>query len=225
MPRPPRLFKPLGVVPQEYLDVRNNMNTGDVIAFADSDDFISSLIRKVTGSEYSHVGIVVRNKLVPGLKDSILLVEAGLNGSYQDFVAKNSKFRIQARSLSSVLASFSGKVWWAGLKKPLSQEETLALGAWLEEQKDKPYDWTQAGLLGIEIFSETFLPLVETSIKNGTDFSAFFCSELVAGALQAAGEVSNNINPSGLTPKEVMKLPCLKAAVPIKNYSNNDTEL
>lgn len=86
-----------------YRDVRPAMQTGDVIAFAQS-SFVSWVIRRFTRFNVSHVGIVLRTEHV------VELLEAGGDG-------------IHITQLSARLEEYAhnnGRMWWCPAKRPSS---------------------------------------------------------------------------------------------------------
>jgi hypothetical protein len=67
----------------------------------------------------------------------------------------------------------------------------------LIHQERKEYDMPQAVKSALDAFDR--VPLVGRATHNQEDFSRFFCSELVAAALEVAGAIKS-INASEVTP-------------------------
>lgn len=176
----------------EYASIRSKMQPGDVIAFAGKKPG-SDVIKAFTGSNVSHVGVVLQWELIG----------ADLASSKRILVAEATAAGVQFTQLSRFVKAYEGELWWLPLSKESQgrlEERKQAFFDFLLEQEGKPYDYSQAlgawaDALGIP--------------SNQENFEKFFCSELVAAALEKAG-VLGPINASEVLPIEVCQFDIYK---------------
>ena len=175
-----------------YENIRQEMQPGDVIAFSGK-KFTSDAIKWLTSSNVSHVGVVFQSKIVindtpqPGILNQV--AESTLSG-------------VQFTRLSGMVdrhQEHNEQLWWL----PLSSEARASLNLetfhnFLLHHEGRPYDFPQAGILGLDKLDPSEI------IRNQENFEKLFCSELVAGALEA-GSVINNINASRVAPIDLCR--------------------
>jgi hypothetical protein len=99
--------------------------------------------------------------------------------------------------------SLWGDIWWL----PLSAAARAKLKHkrffdWCLHQKGKPYDAPQAVKSALDGLDD--VPIIGGTTHNVEDFSKFFCSELVTGALEKAG-VIKKLNAAELTPIDLCR--------------------
>ena len=183
---------------KKYVDLRDSMNTGDVIAFKGT-DFGAKAILAGTNSNYSHVGLVVRLKSISVKR--IFIVEAIPAG-------------VILQALSLKIAYYPGNVWWAPLKVDAGSTGTISV---VDEDKkrNKILDWAMLQL-GRQYDTDLIKGIVKkiflkTKLPKDSQY-AFICSELVATALKKAGFIEKD-RKTGLTPKQIMQLKCLKRPI------------
>jgi hypothetical protein len=171
--------------PASYLDVRDQMRPGDVVAFGGFAP-VSAIIKWATRSCVSHVGTVLHTQ-IPGDGQRYFnqLIES---------TRSNGGAGVQINRLSDRLAVYRGDVWWL----PLSEEVRAVLDLdkfweFMFKARGKSYDVPGALRAGTDL------------LQQEEDFSKFFCSELVAGALEAAGALPP-INASETTPIELCRM-------------------
>lgn len=174
-----------------YEEARDKMQPGDVIAFSGKGN-VSEVIKLFTKSEVSHVGVVYKTKQVndadPNRYMNMLMESTSLD---------NFSGVIMTR-LSDRIKDYDGNLWWL----PLSQASRSKLDItkffdFLVKQEGKAYDTKQAIKSALDALDDA--PFLRGTTYNKEDFSKFFCSELVAAALEDAGAI-NNINSSEVTP-------------------------
>lgn len=188
-----------------YEAVRNQIKTGDCIAFAD-DTLLSRIIRWFTRANYSHIGMVVRMETDNGFGDSVMLIESTTTVHEVDeefgYVVKG----VQLHWLSRRLASYNGRAWLVPLSQPIPETDRLRMESWLRNQHAEKisYDYLQVIGLGIR-------ELTGLGFMNHEDLSKLFCSELTTRALQVAGIVAKDINASSKTPVDVVSMSCFDA--------------
>lgn len=180
------------LIEREYCNIRNRIQPGDVIAFSGKKAF-SEIIKKVTASNVSHVGVVIETKLE---------MDGAPHGRLFKQVAEATETGVKFTKLSDIARDYEGELWWL----PLSCEgrERLRRNAqdffdFLIDNRGLPYD-SLATL--IRAWADGLDSLGIT--KNEEDFGAFFCSELAAGALER-GRVINEVNASEVTPIDLCR--------------------
>ncbi len=175
-----------------YQDVRPKMKAGDVIAFSGKGNF-SEIIKWVTRAGVSHVGVILQSKLlIDGDPQS------GMFNQIIESTSLNGFSGVAISRLSDRLDTYGGEIWWL----PLRQDVHAAMDKkkyydFLIHQERKEYDMPQAVKSALDPLDN--VPILGKATQNVEDFSRFFCSELVAAALEAAGAISH-INASEVTP-------------------------
>lgn len=174
-----------------YEEARAKMQPGDVIAFSGKGN-VSEVIKLFTKSEVSHVGVVYKTKQVNDLDP-----DRYMNMLMESTSLDNFSGVIMTR-MSDRIKDYDGNLWWL----PLSQASRSKLDItkffdFLVKQEGKAYDTKQAIKSSLDALDNA--PFLRGTTYNKEDFSKFFCSELVAAALEDAG-VINNINSSEVTP-------------------------
>lgn len=195
-----------------YEQYRSQMKTGDIMAFSGKSHF-SQLIKWATRSDYSHVGILLKVNLGGGFGESILLAESTLLTDLPNFDQQRAIRGVQMQWLSKRLEMYNGSVSWLSLKKPLEPKNQTNMEAWLRQTYNKktPYDHTQILGASLDIFDQF-------NLENKEDLSTIFCSELVTKALQIAGVIDPTLNPSEMTPQDVLHFDCFHPTlIPIKS--------
>lgn len=175
-----------------YEQLRQYIKTGDVIGFSGKGD-VSNIIKRFTGCDISHVGIVYRTT-----EDRVIIMESTSLNDLPDCETGERIKGVQQQYLSDRLDSYNGQAYWYALDS--DQDDFRAMNAWLEEVHDNrtEYDTLQAIGAGLDFF----VPDNRECLKK------LFCSELVSHALQLAGVIPDEINPSEETPKDVIDYPC-----------------
>ena len=180
-----------------YAQVRSNMQPGDIIAFGGKGAF-SDVIKFATSSGVSHVGVVFESKVVIGSvvqPGHIVDVMESTTISYKGGKAISG---VQRNRLSDHVDYYDGQIWWL----PLSAKVRKALDVaqfidFLLHQTNKPYDMPQAILSALDATDRVTPQGWLTHTRE--DFGKFFCSELVAAALEAGGAIKK-INSAEVTP-------------------------
>lgn len=165
-----------------YAEARKLMKPGDVIAFGGT-GAISSVIKSVTNSPVSHVGIVMHTLLQDGLYINQVIEANGKKGGLTG---------VQVWRMSDRLSEYEGSVWWLQVDVDLDAQHLVNF---CMAQKSKKYDAPQAIGSAIDCIPD-----------QKEDLSKLYCSELVAAALESAG-VIGEINASEQTPADVVSFP------------------
>jgi hypothetical protein len=178
-----------------YSEVRSQMKPGDVIAFAGKDNF-SDVIKWATRSNVSHVGVVFETKVMfeDEAQPGVIVDVMESTTLYVDPVTGKRTSGVQRSRLSDRIKYHNGQIWWLPLSDRSRQNLDLKKFADFMLHHDKrEYDLPQAILAGVDTLDKLGVT------KNTEDFAKFFCSELVAAALEASG-VIGKINASEVTP-------------------------
>ena len=182
---------------EKYETVRDRMRPGDVIAFGGKGDF-SNIIKRITNAPVSHVGVIRHSQIRSDAGD-----HEGEGRYFNEIVESTSlddRVGVITSRLSCRLIGYEGEIWWLPLgAKARSAFDELAYFDWVYAQEGKPYDMIGAAASVLEEYPLLRLAVVE-------NFSALFCSELAAGALEAAGVLPAETNASGVTPIELCRL-------------------
>lgn len=191
-----------------YEDCRKQMKTGDVIAFSGKGR-VSELIKWKTGSPYSHVAMVVAVDLSAGFGKSVMITEATTLLTLPDAKTGELVKGVQMQWLSQRLDAYDGDVWWGQVLESFPVDKLHNMTRWIRQRhvQRTPYDAIQAMGAGMDLFD--WIP----GVANDPDFSSLFCSEYVMRAWQIAGLVDDTVNPSEMTPADVMALPFVEAHV------------
>jgi len=176
----------------DYANVCNQMQPGDVIAFSGKGD-ISEIIKRTTRSNVSHVGVILKSKL--------LIKGEPQQGPFNQIIEStllNGFLGVTISRLSDRIKSYDGKVWWLPLSDSVRGKMDLKkFHDFLLHQEHKPYDIPQAIKSAFDALDNN--PLLGRVTHNIEDFSKLFCSELVAAALEASGAIPH-LNASEVTP-------------------------
>ena len=189
----------MGIKIADYKVIRKEMQPGDVIAFSGKGN-VSDIIKWATRSQVSHVGIVFESKVV--LDDTAqkgIIVDVMESTTLQlKKEASKAISGVQRNRLSDHITYYNGNIWWLPLKSTIrSKMNMVALTDFLLHSENKEYDVPQAIMSAIDVLDKT--PLLGSLTCNVEDFSKFFCSELVAAALEA-GNAIKSLNASEVTP-------------------------
>lgn len=178
-----------------YAKARDKMQPGDIIAFSGKGNF-SEIIKWATRSNVSHVGIIMKSKLLIGNTP-----QQGYFNQIIESTSLNGFSGVSISRLSDRVRHYGGEMWWL----PLSKAARKKLNAkkfynFLLHQKGKKYDTPQAVKSALDALDN--VPLLSKATHNVEDFSKFFCSELASAGLEAGG-VIKKINASEVTPVDL----------------------
>lgn len=166
----------------KYSEARELMQPGDLIGF-NGYSLISSVIKMVTKSDISHVGVILKSTSNDcDVTVNQLIESTGLRGGYAG---------VQISRMSDYFRNYLGRIYWY----PLSDEsrnklDVQAMYDFLLSHEGKKYDVPQAILSALDMIPDT-----------AEDFSCLFCSELSSGGYEAGGLVKD-INCSEITPAD-----------------------
>lgn len=182
-----------------YAEIRGEMKPGDVLAFGGKGNF-SDLIKFATASVVSHVGVILHTK-----------IPTDTSGRYFNQVIESATIHdyagVHISRLSDRLKVYDGEIWWLPLSESLRQDnfDQEKFYNFLFQHEGKKYDMYQALQAGADALDSVKLPFGMSGLGYAEeDFSKFFCSELVAAGLEAAGTVGK-INASEVTPIDLCR--------------------
>lgn len=89
---------------QTYNDIKNNLDTGDLILFCSS-DYIGKVIRKISNYYFSHCGIIIR------YSNELFVLECDMDNKY-DIISNNEhKYGVHLISLNDKLRDYTGNIF------------------------------------------------------------------------------------------------------------------
>jgi hypothetical protein len=180
-----------------YDEVRARMQPGDIIAYGGY-TWVSEIIKWSTRSVVSHLGVILQTKALGDTREA----------RYFNLVVESTKWNgfvgVGEGRLSDRLAGYHGEVWWLPLRPEVRQRfDETAFFNFLYSAKYKPFDLPQAVQAALDFAIRQQENLAE-SFRNQEDLNKYFCSELVAAALESAGVVPK-LNASEVTPIDLCR--------------------
>ncbi len=183
----------------DYEDVRDRVQPGDVMAFL-GDNLLSEIINWAGGAGVSHLGLVTARATEteePGF------VEATVRLS-----GRKPTFQIRETALRLRCDEYAGSVWWlpiAARRRLRLREDDLR--AFVDEIDGRPFDLTGGVAVVVkglfeQVAARTRNPVVRASTRR--ELELYFCSELVAEALEAAA-VIEPVDGSRASPSDVCR--------------------
>lgn len=174
----------------KYIDVLNQLKTGDIVLFSGKGG-ISTGIKWVTFSQYSHVGMVVN---LPEYS-VVTLMESTTLSKVKDIESGQYIKGVQIVPLNERVGSYDGKITVRQLEGvSLDQSALRGLISFRNEVKGRAYETNK-----IELLKSAFDGYFG---HNDENLSSLFCSELVAEAYQRLGLISDDLPSNEFTPKD-----------------------
>lgn len=175
---------------QNYLQARERLKVGDIIAFYRYGSVLSKIIQIFTGKRIDHLAVV------SNIDENIITITEAL------------PFKVRAIDFDKYIMNSGAKarVWVHHLKIPLEDTAQYALQGYLFTKLGKPYDFFGAALSAVDHKILPFLkkfgykPVITEGAK-----SKYFCSYLVSRALQVAGLTTLKYTPKYMNPAEVLQ--------------------
>jgi predicted NAD/FAD-binding protein len=162
-----------------YDDVRDNLDTGDIVLFSGK-GLISMGLKIGALCTWSHVAMVVRVRE----PDVALLYQATPVCKAKDFMDGVLKNGVQINVMSEAVKGYNGKVAVRHLSVARTPDMLTGLSQFRQEVKDRPYE-------------DHIIQMVK-AVWDGPlghveeDLSSLFCSELVGEAYQRMGLLPDN---------------------------------
>lgn len=183
---------------RSYAQIREIMQPGDIIAFGGNSLF-SKWAKLTTRSVVTHVAVVIKTQVLD--EDSGRYFNQAIEAT-----SYNGKCGVMLTRLSERVATYDGDMWWLPLSDTARanlEQNKSAFFDFLFQQNHKPYDIWQ--LFGSTVDATDCVPLLKEMSLNSEDFSSWFCSELVAEAMER-GKIIGCVNASEVTPIDVCRL-------------------
>lgn len=194
----------MSLIRGNYQELRSQIQPGDVIAFSGKSHF-SNIIKWATRSTVSHVGIVFETKVSFGgqAQDGKIVEIMEATGLRRNPDTGKDVAGVQRHRMSTKLMYYEGDIWWLPLSAECrSRFDFSTMTNFLMHSEGKEYDSAPVVIsAAIDALDGRFTGGLS---KNEEDFSAFFCSELVSAALEAA-KVMENVNSSEVTPIDLCR--------------------
>lgn len=164
--------------------------TGDIILFS-GQGLISNSIKLVTGSRWSHVGMVIR---ISSGFEMVAIWESTTLKTIKD--SKTSYFKgVQLNQLRERIIQYDGDVALRQLEGvEFSDEDLKKLNELRRNLTGKPYEKSK-----LELIKSAYDGV---GGANKEDLSSIFCSELVAEAYQILGILPEEIPSSEYVPRD-----------------------
>lgn len=186
----------------EHFNELDTLKTGDLILFS-GDSFVSSLFEMATHSQWSHIGIIVRdpdfllNKNRSKL-DGLFVLQSS-SDHYIDEDEKTRKFGVQICDLMTILKDYCGKIVVRKLITDKSQRDIHStISTVYQTLYDKPYNWQAKDFMdALMANNHECFPWYDGDPRH-TD--KIFCSALVAYTYTMLGFLNKDTNWSTFYP-------------------------
>jgi hypothetical protein len=169
----------------------DELDTGDIILFSSDSGCFDRVIRRCSGSIYTHVGIIIKNPV--GEREGIYMLESGTE-PLPDVETGKEVFGVQLQHLENV-ADRKG-VFYRKLHLDKSRDLTKPLCAIDHLVHGRPYDVNPLDWLKAE------LRVLDEDIVWEQQTSSFWCSALAAFIYVKLGLLGQNVPWSLVSPKE-----------------------
>lgn len=186
----------------------DDLNTGDILLFSDKKFWFSRMVEYFTGSNWSHVGIILRDPIYirPDLK-GLYLWESG-SEDYVDAEDGILKFGVQINSLDEKLKEgYNGMIVYRKLNATIDNLEAK-IKIIHDSTYNKPYDLnlrdlmdTTADITKLETdnsWKNVFWNWLKPSHRK---IDSFFCSALVGYIYTQLGLLPHNVQWTRCNPK------------------------
>lgn len=168
--------------------VRERLDTGDVVLFCGAGR-VSSVIKRLTRSRWSHVGMVIRAQEL----DLLLLIESTTLSPLTDMDTGERRDGVQVVALSERLSRFDGEaIAVRRVLGPRTAEQVHQVAAVRQMFRGIAYESDQVELLR-SAYDGPFG-------RNSRDLSTLFCSELVAEFWQVLRWLDAQVPSNEFTP-------------------------
>jgi hypothetical protein len=168
------------IPPATWSELVGGMGTGDVVLFSKSDELISTVLKDVTDSPYSHVAMVVRTDpngppMIWQAAPQSLVPDPDLHDETHPGAQLGDAFEVMSLVVSS---TYSLTPYYRSLSVARGPDFESAVAAVVEQLDGIPFP-TMAGMLGHAAEGRFF--------GKDSGPSDMFCAQLVAKTMQMAG--------------------------------------
>jgi len=205
-----------------YQLYRDKISSGDLV-FMSGRGFFSNVIKAVTKSQYSHVGMAIWLSIEILDEPRLFIMESTTLNNIKDGISNEYRRGVQFVPLSQRIEAYEGDVAWAELCDPLTDDEKKFLLEWcmkIETSKISYDDFVSLAKAAIDVerwpwyFKWLGYPF-KGLLTSKQNLSRQFCSELVTATLQKVGKIDANVNPSEQVPEDLLHLSCVKQPLPL----------
>tara|TARA_R110000787_G_scaffold170328_1_gene283021 strand:+ start:13947 stop:14585 length:639 start_codon:yes stop_codon:yes gene_type:complete len=165
-----------------------NFKPYDILLFS-GEGLISKVIQRGTGSEWSHVGIVVPNG------DKLVLLESTTLSDLPSIDFGVPIKGVTRVDLDKRIAAYEGKVAHRSIEGERPADANATLNLFLQKFNGRPYETNQIELISSALDRTGLL-------TNQPDMSSVFCSELVAYLLNSVGILKITSSANEYTPAD-----------------------
>ena len=177
----------MGMELRTYEEIRDRVQPGDIVAFGGY-GLLSRVIKAISGSPVSHVSTIVAPS--QGAEEP-RVVEATVRFGEEDATVTVGTSPLRNR------LDYDGDIWWLPLRPAVrARFDVGRFKRFLEEADGAPFD------VGGGFFVLVRDLLQRLKLVEARELETYFCSELVAEALESGGAVGN-VDGSLASPKDV----------------------
>jgi hypothetical protein len=128
----------------KYNAYRDSIRTGDAVFWSGKGN-TSSLIKRVTGSPYSHISMAIWLRLTALDEPRLFTIESTTLNTLPDATDNTIRRGVQLHPLAQRIEGYNGEVWWSPLLICLTEWEIKELIKWaLQQESSKiPYENTK----------------------------------------------------------------------------------
>ena len=179
-----------------YDNIKESLNTGDIILFSNTSTILSKIISLFSESIYTHAAMVIRNPKFLGhdLPDDIYIIESTGLEHVKDVEDNEYKFGVQLRLFKEVYDSYNGTLYWRQLMCTKNDEfyKNLKYAHSIVHNRVydvNPIDWIKS--------------CFDIEIGNVQKKKTFFCSALVAFLCVSLNILDKNTPWTIVRPKDL----------------------
>lgn len=187
-----------------YEEIRPSLDTGDVVLMGGR-GIVSTVIKAITASPYSHVGMIVR---MPDPSSPVFIFESTIMSTAKDVDAGEVLAGVSMVTASGRLDGFEGEIRIRQLLGSASPARRYDVAMSLRsELRGRPYQQIGMGELFKSAYDGPFG-------HNFQDLSSVFCSELVGEYLKRLGALPDTLPSNELTPADFQQNRLIDRMVP-----------
>lgn len=170
-------------------------DTGDILLFSDKTFIPSLLIEYISGSKYSHVGMILKDPIYikPDLHGLYILESTGLT-DICDAEDNKLKTGVQIRKLEDVCRTYDGAIFWRKLNVVRDEKFYQTITDVHTSIHNKPYDFD---------IIDWFSGLLNVQFSDAHRTTKFFCSAMVTYIYHRLGLVDENTPWTIIRPKDL----------------------
>lgn len=195
------------------------MSNFDLFLWAGKGGF-SDVIKRVTRSKYSHSSVGIWMQPILGYPPRYFNAESTTLNDIPDAIHGEFRKGVQIVNFEQRIEGYNGDLWWFQIKDPFTEKEQFDMMQWcLERHASRTkYDLRQAidavnnnkhAPLWAKVLTSPLALLTPTQ----EDLGRLFCSEMCCKLYQIGNKIPKEINPSSITPDELLHFNIYKEPV------------